>query len=221
MGRTKTWDGGAHGSIGKNLPLWFYLKINPTTSHPSLFPVCNISLNPQIAVVWQIVSGSREFGLVFYFLSHAARQGVIIEKLMAWKLGSIYPARLPVNCKSSGKSQLPLWPSLHGKIENSGSSDIKGALQLEKSRIPDKCESKKLVLGKPEMQLSVEELQLERELSSLRAWRCGRLYNSDCKGVSFYCGKQHKIWANRLANYPWLWNKLPRLERMLASVPHS
>lgn len=81
--------------------------------------------------------------MVFYFLSHTARQGVIIEKLMAWKLGSIYPARLPVNCKSSGKSQLPLWPSLHGKIENSGSSDIKGALQLEKSRIPDKCESKK------------------------------------------------------------------------------
>lgn len=107
--------------------------------------------------------------MVFYFLSPAARQGVIIEKLMAWKLGSIYPARLPVNCKSSGKSQLPLWPSLRGKIENSGSSDIKGALQLEKSRIPDKCESKKLVLGKPEMQLSVKELQLERELSSLSA----------------------------------------------------
>lgn len=185
MGRTKTWDGGAHGSIGKNLPLWFYLKINPTTSHPSLFPVCNISLNPQIAVVWQIVSGSKEFGLVFYFLSHTARQGVIIEKLMAWKLGSVYPARLPVNCKSSGKSQLPLWPILHGKIENSGSSDIKGALQLEKSRIPDKCESKKLVLGKPEMQLSVKELQLERELSSLRAWICEHLSNSDCKGCHF------------------------------------
>lgn len=57
-------------------------------------------LNPQIAVVWQIVSGSKEFGLVFYFLSPASRQGVIIEKLMAWKLGSIYPAQLPVNCKS-------------------------------------------------------------------------------------------------------------------------
>lgn len=147
---------------------------NPTTSHPSFFPVCSISLNPQIAVVWQIVSGSKEFGFFFfYFLSPAARQGVIIEKLMVWKLGSIYPARLPVNCKSSGKSQLPLWPSLHGKIENSGSSDIKGALQLEKSRIPDKSESKELVLGKPEMQLSIKELQLERELSSLSAWRCG------------------------------------------------
>lgn len=82
-------------------------------------------------------------------------------------------------------------------------------------------EQKKLVLGKPEMQLSVKELQLERELSSLSAWRWGCLYNSGCKGVSFYCGRKHRIWANRLANYPWFWNKLPRWERMLASVPHS
>lgn len=108
MGRTKTRDGGAHGSTVKShTPILSLSK--QITSHPQLLSNVQYKFKSLDCHVGQ-------FG--FGFLSPTARQGVKIEKLIEQKSGSICPALLPVNCKKAGKSQLPLWPTVSiGKLK--------------------------------------------------------------------------------------------------------
>lgn len=70
------------------------------------------------------MTGSLRFQEVWFgfgFLGPSSRQDVLIEKLIPWKLGTIRPALLPVGSKSSGKLQLPLWPTFStGKLKTLG-----------------------------------------------------------------------------------------------------